>query len=101
MLGLFPLAPRRTLIVDPCLPEWLPEVTVRNVRVGQLRAGLRFRRDASGHTDVEAIENTGLDIRRLPPRDAAAQAEDRIEAAVCAALDPETGIAVGGASVSG
>ncbi len=91
MLGLLPLAPRRTLIVDPALPEWLPEVTLRNIRVGQSRAGLRFRRDASGHTEVEVLEDGGLHIRRLPPGDGPlARGRDRIAAAMRAALGPES-----------
>ena len=95
MLGLLPLAPRKTLIVDPVLPEWLPEVTLRNFQVGQSRAALRFRRDASGHTEVEVLENGGLAIRRVPPGEAAApQGKDRIAAAMRAALDPEAGIAI-------
>lgn len=73
MLGFLPLAPRQTLIVDPSLPKWLPEITMRNIRVGPSCAGLKFRRDASGHTEVEVLEAGGLHIRRLPPRDAAAR----------------------------
>ena len=34
MLGLLPLAPAETLIVDPVLPTWMPEVIVRGLRVG-------------------------------------------------------------------
>jgi glycogen debranching enzyme len=67
MLGLLPLAPRNTLVVDPCLPEWLPEVTMHNIQVGQSRAALRFRRDGSSHTEVEVIDGGGLRIVQLPP----------------------------------
>ncbi len=95
MLGLLPLAPRKTLIVDPVLPEWLPKITLRNIQVGQSRAALRFRRDASGHTDVEVIEDGGLRIRRLLPRDAASPGgRDRIAAAVRVAHDPGAGLAL-------
>ena len=95
MLGLLPLASRKTLIVDPALPEWLPEVTLHNLQVGQSRAALRFRRDASGHTEVEVLEDGGLTIRRLPPGDASSPpGKDRIAAAMRAALDPEAGFAV-------
>jgi len=86
LLGLLPLAPRNTLIVDPCLPEWLPEVTMQNIRVGQSRAAVRFRREASGHTQVEVLEDEGLRIIRLPPRDAASpEGTDRVAAALRAA----------------
>ena len=43
MLGLYPYAPLDLLIVDPHLPEWLPEVTVRDLRVGKARVTIRFR----------------------------------------------------------
>ena len=59
MLGLIPLAPCTTLIVDPELPEWLPELTLTNIQVGDARIGLRFRRDQSGYTHHEVIEQRG------------------------------------------
>jgi glycogen debranching enzyme len=97
MLGLLPLAPRRTLIVDTSLPEWLPEVTMHNIRVGQPHAALRFRRDCSGHAAVEVLEDGGLRICRLPPHDALTPGSaDRIEAAVRAALDPRRAITIAG-----
>ncbi|MGH7079553.1 MAG: amylo-alpha-1,6-glucosidase [Acetobacteraceae bacterium] len=87
MLGLLPLAPQRVLIVDPALPEWLPEMTLRNIQVGPSRARLRFRRDASGHTEVEVFEDGGLAIRRLPPAEGPlSQGKDRVAAAIRSAL---------------
>ncbi|HEU0154490.1 MAG TPA: hypothetical protein VFQ82_00355 [Stellaceae bacterium] len=53
---LIPLAPRQTLIVDPDLPEWLPELRLDNIRVGSARLALRFDRDASGYTEQEVID---------------------------------------------
>ena len=41
------------LYVHPALPEWLPELTIRNLRAGDGAAELRFR----GH-DVEVLSNT-------------------------------------------
>src|SRR6185369_16092751 len=41
VLGLLPLAPFSTLVVDPELPEWLPEVVVHDLRVGDARVTLR------------------------------------------------------------
>lgn len=82
MLGLIPLAPMGTLIVDPELPEWLPEVTVEGVQVGKGTVDLRFRRDASGFTEHEVVRNeTGLRVHR-PERRAGVGAEDRVEAAI-------------------
>ncbi|MBN9562273.1 MAG: hypothetical protein J0H14_16340 [Alphaproteobacteria bacterium] len=59
MLGITPLAPARTLIVDPSLPEWLPEVTLEGVRVGEARVDLRFRREPSGVTRHEVLALSG------------------------------------------
>jgi glycogen debranching enzyme len=42
MLGLYPYAPLNVLLVDPHLPEWLPEYTVRDLRVGKARVTIRF-----------------------------------------------------------
>jgi glycogen debranching enzyme len=63
MLGLIPVAPRQTLIIDPSLPEWLPELTLRNIRVGRARLSLRFFRDGSGHTDHQVIDRDGEELR--------------------------------------
>lgn len=95
MLGLLPLAPRKTLIVDPSLPQWLPEVTVRNIQIGQSRAGLRFRRDTTGHTEVEVLEDGGLHILRLPPDNERSPC-DRLAKAFRAAVNPEDAITIAG-----
>ena len=73
LLGLIPLAPRQTLIVDPDLPDWLPELTLTNLRVGGAKVSLGFRRDTEGHTVHEIVEQHGeLRIHRLATDDAAA-----------------------------
>jgi glycogen debranching enzyme len=65
MLGLIPVAPRKTLIVDPDLPEWLPKLTLSNIRIGNARVAFRFRRDQSGHTEYEVVQREGeLHIHR-------------------------------------
>jgi glycogen debranching enzyme len=43
MLGPIPVAPRQTVIIDPSLPEWLPELTLANIRAGDIILGLCFR----------------------------------------------------------
>ncbi len=48
MLGLRADAPAGKLYVDPALPEWLPDVTMRNVRVGEATLDLAFRREGKG-----------------------------------------------------
>jgi glycogen debranching enzyme len=42
MLGLYPYAPLKMLVVDPHLPEWLPEITLRDLRIGRARVTIRF-----------------------------------------------------------
>jgi glycogen debranching enzyme len=45
ILGLAADAPRGRLRVDPVLPEWLPDVALRGMRVGGARVDLRFWRE--------------------------------------------------------
>jgi hypothetical protein len=45
MLGLQQDAPRGKLYVDPALPDWLPDVTVTDLRLGRQRFDVRFWRD--------------------------------------------------------
>ncbi|MEW5849093.1 MAG: glycogen debranching N-terminal domain-containing protein [Myxococcota bacterium] len=67
LLGIYPYAPLRMLLVDPHLPEWLPEITVEGLRVGEGVATIRFHRDASGHTDYEVVDLQGpLHVLRQP-----------------------------------
>ena len=45
MLGLQQDAPRGKLYVDPALPDWLPDVTLIDLRLGRRRFDMRFWRD--------------------------------------------------------
>jgi glycogen debranching enzyme len=47
MLGLQQDAPGGKLYVDPALPNWLPDVTLTDLRLGRWRFDIRFWRD--GH----------------------------------------------------
>ena len=60
------------LYVDPALPDWLPELTIRNLRAGKGAAGLRFH-----GKEVEVLGNTtGFEIvRGAAPRPAPWTAE--------------------------
>ncbi len=59
MMGLEPDASTRTLVLQsPSLPEWLPEVRLENVRVGDAVLDLRVRR-ANGSAGVEVLRRTG------------------------------------------
>jgi glycogen debranching enzyme len=59
LLGLYPYAPLNTLLVDPRLPPWLPEISIRHLRVGTTELDLRFRRDTSGKTMTEILRKEG------------------------------------------
>ena len=45
MLGLQQDAPRGKLYVDPALPDWLPDVTLTDLRLGWRRFDIRFWRE--------------------------------------------------------
>ncbi|HWW74734.1 MAG TPA: hypothetical protein VNZ44_05010, partial [Pyrinomonadaceae bacterium] len=67
LVGLYPYAPLDLLLVDPHLPRWLPEITLRGLRVGAARADIRFFRDDSGAGDYEVLEKRGtLHVVRQP-----------------------------------
>ena len=68
LLGIFPVASARTLLIDPVLPFWLPELELRGLRVGQATITIRFERTESGKTDYEVLEKHGdLCIIHQPP----------------------------------
>jgi glycogen debranching enzyme len=67
LLGIYPYAPLKMLLVDPHLPEWLPELTVRGLRVGGAAVDLRFFRREDGRSDWELLEQKGtLHVLRQP-----------------------------------
>ncbi len=45
ILGIQPDAPNNRLYVDPDLPDWLPDVTLIDLRLGRRHLDIRFRRD--------------------------------------------------------
>ncbi|HYH86779.1 MAG TPA: glycogen debranching N-terminal domain-containing protein [Pyrinomonadaceae bacterium] len=67
MLGLYPYAPLNMLLVDPHMPEWLPEITLSNLRVGDAVVTIRFYRTKSGKGDYEVLDKRGpLHVLRQP-----------------------------------
>ena len=67
MLSLYPYAPANVLFVDPHLPEWLPEITIWNLRIGKAAVNLKFRRKEDGTTDYKVIDLKGnLHVLRQP-----------------------------------
>jgi glycogen debranching enzyme len=79
MLGLLPLAPVETLIVDPILPTWMPEIVVRDLRVGRARVNLRFWRSDNGASKWEVLHKQGTVrvVRQPPPESRAVDVFDR------------------------
>jgi glycogen debranching enzyme len=63
MLGFRPDAPRGKLHVDPLLPEWLPDLTILDLRVGKQRFDIRFWRD-SGQTHFEVLQGDPKAVER-------------------------------------
>jgi hypothetical protein len=55
------------LLVDPFMPEWLPEITLENLRVGDARVTIRFYRRKDGKGDYEVLHQQGpLHVFRQP-----------------------------------
>ena len=73
MLGFIPDAPRDRLFVDPDLPAWLPDLTMRDLRVGRHRLDLRFWRDGD-RTAFEVVRGNAGVVERC---DAASKAAER------------------------
>jgi glycogen debranching enzyme len=65
MLGLQADAPNDRLYVDPALPEWLPDLVVRDLRIGKMVFDITFTRKASGRTDFKVTKGPkGAVVRR-------------------------------------
>jgi glycogen debranching enzyme len=62
MLGLRADVPRKTLFVDPTLPRWLSDIELPNLKVGETRLHLRFRRRPDGTSEHEVIGQQGEEI---------------------------------------
>jgi glycogen debranching enzyme len=67
MLGLYPYAPLNMLLLDPFMPEWLPEITLEGLRVGDAVVTIRFYRREGGGGDYEVLDKRGpLHVVRQP-----------------------------------
>lgn len=67
LLGLYAYAPMKVLFLDPHLPEWLPEITIERMRVGQAIVSLKFFRTSDGRTDYKVVHLKGtLHVIRQP-----------------------------------
>jgi glycogen debranching enzyme len=65
LLGYQPDAPNGRLLLDPYLPEWLSEITLRDVPVGDQRFDLRLGREAE-ETWFEVLKGDPDAVQRAP-----------------------------------
>jgi glycogen debranching enzyme len=65
MVGYQPDAPAGVLGVDPALPDWLPDLTLRNLGVGAARFDIRFARDGA-ETGFEVLRGDAAAVVRRP-----------------------------------
>ncbi len=63
MLGLEPDAPAGVLRVNPVLPEWLPDLTLHDLRVGANVFDIEFRRSPEG-TDYQVLRGNPASVVR-------------------------------------
>jgi hypothetical protein len=58
LCGIHSVGSQRKIYVNPILPDWLPSITLRNLRAGKGAADLRMERD-----QLEVLSNsTGFEI---------------------------------------
>jgi glycogen debranching enzyme len=56
ILGLSADAPNNRLNVNPCLPHWLPELTLRRLEIGKSKVDIKFwRQDECTHWDASIV----------------------------------------------
>jgi glycogen debranching enzyme len=65
MLGFQPQAHEAILYLDPWLPPWLPDITLRDLRIGKETFDIRFEGSASD-TTVTVLRGDPSKIRRRP-----------------------------------
>lgn len=84
LLGIVPVAQFETLMLDPVLPTWAPEMVVRNLRIGRARATLRFWRDEHGQSRWDVLHKSGTVriVRQPPPESVTVGIADRMWAAL-------------------
>jgi glycogen debranching enzyme len=73
MLGFAPDAPNNKLYVDPCLPRWLPDLKMHDLRIGKHTLDIHFWRDGE-RTEFDIIKG---DPKLVERRDIAAARTQR------------------------
>ncbi len=67
MLGFQPDAPHGKLYIDPHLPDWLPDLTVADLRIGTQKFDLRFWRAGEGTEFAVTMGDPAAVERRAAP----------------------------------
>lgn len=68
LFGIRPVAPLKTLLIKPILPEWLPWAEIHDLHVGKAVVSLRFWRDAKGRSHWRLLKRRGfLIVLEQPP----------------------------------
>jgi glycogen debranching enzyme len=88
LLGIFPFAPLHTLVVDPHLPEWLPEITLEGLRVAGGSVDIRFYREEDGRSNYEVLREHGTVhvVRQPSPWSLTADLGERVKDLVTSLL---------------
>lgn len=63
LLGLQQDAPRGKIYVDPVLPDWLPDITLMDLRLGRARFDIHFWRDGR-ETQFEVLEGDAAAVEK-------------------------------------
>lgn len=66
ILGIYPFAPTNLLLLDPHLPDWLPEIFVRNLHIGKAVVSIRFYREGQKSTFEVLSKRGSLHVLRQP-----------------------------------
>lgn len=88
LLGIYAYAPLNVLFLDPWLPDWLPEVTIEDMHIGNSVVTLRFQRGPDGKTDykVERLQGDLHILRQPSPWSLTADWGERVKDAVSSLL---------------
>jgi glycogen debranching enzyme len=70
LLGMHAIAPFDLLVIDPHLPDWLPDLQLEGLRVGQSVLDLAFQRGGDGETRYQVRRRQGhIRVLRQPVPD--------------------------------
>ena len=68
LLGMVAVAPARLLVIDPHLPDWLPDLRLEGLQVGSAHLDLAIERTSRGGTRFRVTRHSGwLAVVRQPP----------------------------------